>query len=112
MMQKECLSIRMHAVSIRTFKRHGKAAALICARFAADRQQPFGLRWEVYVAGEREPLRYGLCLTRPEDGFELRVPVQGLAVGVDYRFQLLLDEAVVGSGHFRTAATSAADVAA
>ncbi len=76
--------------------------ALICARVSGATDASCGLGWEVYGDDPREPLRYGLCLAREEEGYAVQVPVTGLQPGRRYRFQFVLDGRASPLGEFRT----------
>ncbi len=80
----------------------GPHAALITTRVRAANERICGLLWEVHAEGEREPLRYGLCLARAEDNFRVRVQVTGLVPGHRYHFQFTLDGEVSPVGSLRT----------
>ena len=80
----------------------GPNSALISTRVCPGADQPLGLSWEVFAEGEREPVRYGLCLARPQENFRVRVPVLGLESGRSYRFQFRLDAQVSEQGRFHT----------
>ncbi len=80
----------------------GPTSALIATRVHSAAEEPLCVRWEVFAEGEREPVRYGLCLARPADEFRVRVPVMGLKVGQPYQFQFQLGSAVSEPGSFRT----------
>lgn len=80
----------------------GPTSALIATRVRSTADEPLCLRWEVIAEGEREPVRYGLCLARPADEFRVRVPVMGLKVGQRYQFQFQLGTALSALGSFQT----------
>ncbi|MGJ8668983.1 MAG: PhoD-like phosphatase N-terminal domain-containing protein [Oceanococcus sp.] len=61
------------------------------------------VNWEVFEAGELEPVRYGLCLLDAELG-SARINVTGLQPGCAYHYRFACEGMSSPVGAFRTAA--------
>jgi phosphodiesterase/alkaline phosphatase D-like protein len=83
--------------------------AVISAHLEAVPTKPQSLVWEVFEADSHEPVRFGLCLAKPEGCADVRVAVVGLQAGKRYRFRFDAGGDNAPFGEFQTEAAELHD---